>query len=504
MLAAMNTSWLMRSDGRINLAHRCASAGVLLVAWLAAACGDTTPPNGGATTRVPDGPLSTTTAKVGAGATPRTGESPSPQTNAPGFMMESGGATYAVNTNGEITPIMRFPPGLAEDTLAYMHQYAVSSDGRAVATKCADDGTLVLVPPAGAAPAICVFREGETTGQVIASKADFVRGAEIGFPWSGGDPFYWSPDGTNIAFYVRIDESASDVYVADLAARSVTRVFENSGHARLTGVTWSPDGTRFAIAPFFDDPGTRSLLVIDPVSGGQVDLVAGLPAEARVGTSVAWSPDGGSVAVIALIQKFAGTKDYDPRIYVLRADGSAAHHVATAGLAPAFQSPPSWSPDGRWLVASLVTGRYPDTMASIEAAYLLRIDDSEQRLLGENMSPYGVAWATDGDHAALWANSEKGWTFAIGAMDSGEAARLIDAVLAFHGGLSVYPVVAAWNADQSAIFYSLRGCGQGGCTAGPLYVVDVAGGEPRKLWDKPVDRSWTTRTRAVSANVPSS
>ena len=41
------------------------------------------------------------------------------------------------------------------------------------------------------------------------------------------------------------DESASDVYVANLAARSVTRVFENSGHARLTGVTWSPDGTRF-------------------------------------------------------------------------------------------------------------------------------------------------------------------------------------------------------------------------------------------------------------------
>jgi hypothetical protein len=64
---------------------------------------------------------------------------------------------------------------------------------------------------------------------------------------------------------------------------------------------------------------------------------------------------------------------------------------------------------------------------------------------------------------------------------------LVDAALAGRSGLSLYPFAVS-DADQTRIFYSLRGCGQGGCSPGPLFMVDVDGGDPQQLSDKPVER----------------
>ncbi|HEY8172121.1 MAG TPA: hypothetical protein VIH21_03470 [Dehalococcoidia bacterium] len=405
-------------------------------------------------------------------------------------MIESGGATYKVDSaTGHMTRIMVFPTGLADDPLTYLHQYAVSPDGRVVAAGCATDNTLARIPPNGANSRLCLFSDGDNAGRPIATQTDFVRGRAIGGPWAS-DPYYWSPDGHKIVFYVAIDEASSDVYVADVVAGTVKRVLEGTSGTRASGAVWSPDSTRFAVALLaLDAQESASLFVVGAEDGGTTNLNATIGRLARASmNSVTWSPDAKFVAFTAIDGRGSGSSgSEEPHVYVVSADGSSAHQVATIGLPADYTSPLSWSPDGLWLVARLIIGKYTDINANMTAAYLLRVDDAEQRVLGQSLSPSPVAWAADGKRGALWAFGATSHTFALIQLDVAGPPRLVDAALAGRSGLSLYPFAVS-DADQTRIFYSLRGCGQGGCSPGPLFMVDVDGGDPQQLSDKPVER----------------
>lgn len=60
----------------------------------------------------------------------------------------------------------------------------------------------------------------------------------------------WSSDGSKIAFESQPDGGGPrDIYVVDVARGGVTRLTRDQGGASARDPSWSPDGTRIAIAP---------------------------------------------------------------------------------------------------------------------------------------------------------------------------------------------------------------------------------------------------------------
>jgi len=147
----------------------------------------------------------------------------------------------------------------------------------------------------------------------------------------------WSPDGSRLAFYAanpEAEETESDLpyqpeiyeegltfsygYIADVAAGTTTRI---DSDRNVSGVTWSPDGSKLAIltapTPRVDDfYMKRQIDIVDASSGNVTSTVEH---DGKFGP-LAFSPDGTHLAFIA------GADIHDPidgRLFVVSADGGS-------------------------------------------------------------------------------------------------------------------------------------------------------------------------------------
>jgi TolB protein len=95
----------------------------------------------------------------------------------------------------------------------------------------------------------------------------------------------------------------------------------------------------------------------------------------------AWSPDGRRIA-------FVSTRDRDPEIYVMDADGSNARRLTAV---PGRDAHPYWSPDG-----SKIVFQSPRENGHTRI-FVMNADGSEQRVLTRNEGFCGVpVWSPDG------------------------------------------------------------------------------------------------------------
>ena len=148
----------------------------------------------------------------------------------------------------------------------------------------------------------------------------------------------WSPDGKQLAFCADDDlkppkKNPAAIKIIDIATRRV-RVLISGGVN--TYPVWSPDGRSLAFRRMVED--TNSEVFVADSGGSYQRNITNSPA---FDGWPAWSPDG---KLIAFASNRGGKGDFE--IYVMRPDGSDVRLVArTTGRATA----PKWSTDGRAL-----------------------------------------------------------------------------------------------------------------------------------------------------------
>lgn len=163
-------------------------------------------------------------------------------------------------------------------------------------------------------------------------------------------------------------------------------------------------------------PGDNGKIAFESSRDGQPEIYvmsADGSGQTRLTTSsasahAAWSPDGSQIA-------FMSSRDGNEEIYVMDSDGSNQVRLTTTA---AIELQPAWSPDG----TQIAFGRDPDGNDETSEIHVMNADGSGQVSLTTGAYEYHPAWSPSGNKIAFVSNRDG--SFQIYAMNpdgSGQA-----------------------------------------------------------------------------------
>jgi len=144
----------------------------------------------------------------------------------------------------------------------------------------------------------------------------------------------------------------------------------------------SPDGKKMAFTVAVTNvQGLPEVVGLAVVPAGEIRLsfqeLLKLAEKHLKGYAPSWSPDGKQLAYIS-------TKNGNPDIYIMAADGSSERLLLPSGSKYVINTTaPGWSPDGKWLCFSSNTG----------GIYITSIDGKRVLQLTQTGSDYHPAWS---------------------------------------------------------------------------------------------------------------
>lgn len=212
---------------------------------------------------------------------------------------------------------------------------------------------------------------GEAFGQAVLDEGDEGSRIHLG-------PVL-SPDGSRVMFLSQRDLFTFDLYVADATTGEIQARVSSMGSQdpHLEGLaftqssgTWAPDGERIAFVTYAD--GDNRIAVADAATGELLRSYGLGTAEAAY--SIAWSPDGATIAV-------SGSEGGVTDLFLLDVESGALERLTDD---PWTELHPDWSPDGRSLLYATDAGDGSDltalTFAPLGLA-LLDVATGERRVL---------------------------------------------------------------------------------------------------------------------------
>lgn len=303
---------LFMSRARKSRIRRCAAIAVALLALVSACSG----PSGTAT--------STSTAPSTAATPTSPGDVPSiPVTSK--VVFQSGGRIQVASPGAS-------PRALAPSVPGDQQHPDWSPDGTSVAFET--DFATVWVAPLDGGEARKVF----TCSGTCASVQDAA----------------WSPDGRTIAFMTATtqDGSTTDtstITLLDVASGASRVAYADRSHkVWLFHPRWSGDGSALV---FEEDTFASSQLTEESVAQRRLGIVASSGGEPRFLGGDGTEPDWSTTRDLIAYSK-------DDNIYVVRADGSGARKVTTFDGKGRHAIQPTFTPDGRSITFTLVTGTF--------------------------------------------------------------------------------------------------------------------------------------------------
>ena len=215
-------------------------------------------------------------------------------------------------------------------------------------------------------------------GVVNADGSDYVR-------FDSPDPtlqlgcFAWSPDASRLACegWDDTDPTRNGIYTVSASdGGDVTRVTTSPDGRHDVPGDYSPDGRQIVfIRSDLVDEEHHALMVIN-VDGSDEHALT----DRKVGAPGSWSPDGRTILT-----------DADGSLLLIPVDGSQPSPITIDEAADGFALRGAWSPDGDWIVFSLmVNGGYSDI-------YIMRKDGIDLRQItdtpgqDEEYGDWGVA-----------------------------------------------------------------------------------------------------------------
>jgi TolB protein len=234
--------------------------------------------------------------------------------------------------------------------------------------------------------------------------------------------------------------------------------------------TWAPDGRHLAFVGgerLGEDEVSFTLYVVPAVGGRRVRLYSSAESSPFY---LYWAPDGQRLGFLT-----AGSQGEGLALRWAAADGKGPSRILARG-GPLFWS---WSPDGRRILLHAGGSRRENPEAKLT---LLAVAEGEaSRDLAEAPADFQApAWASLGDRLliAAWGAEGQGGLLARGVEDGSPLRRL--APLAENGAIAF---VVSPKGDQVAYITAEPA---DGTVYGPLQVVSLDGGEPRRLVDDTV------------------
>jgi Tol biopolymer transport system component len=245
----------------------------------------------------------------------------------------------------------------------------------------------------------------------------------------GGELWAWSPTSARLVVARDLSGDPPSLVVYDATTGGRTDLDWPSGVNLITGLTWSPDGTKVIYSV------SDSIYAVN-VDDGSTSLLAGSiavinrdyqdhPPGASPYGSLSWSPDGSHLLFAAA----PTTGTLNASLYVMNADGSGLrklveHYILQSGFA--------WSPDGTKVAYVAYGGEVGLPRFQI---WTVSLEDPTPVLVYEapnaSSNSASLVWSPDGKSIAyrIWENGWWGDTYiAVNADGSGHQ-RPIEAVL---------------------------------------------------------------------------
>ncbi len=208
------------------------------------------------------------------------------------------------------------------------------------------------------------------------------------------DASVWSPDGSRIAFVATGNIGVpGELYVVNADGTGLILLASDV----VGAADWSPDGSQLAFIREVSPGGPDNLFVVAANGTGFTQITS----HALEDSDPRWSPDG---LLIAFERQLS---EDESQIFLIEPDGENEWQLTDIPIPQealydrvSFSRTPLWSPDGRWIAFTSLTGSTVPPPSVIDVM-VIEVDGTDLTTLASTVGVRDLVWSPDSGHIAF-------------------------------------------------------------------------------------------------------